>query len=108
LQFFLCYNVILMKSNIHPSYYEEAIVSCSCGNTFTTGSTKKEIHVEVCYECHPFYTGKHRYLDVEGRVESFQKKQEKAKEYQAKQSSKKNEEKKEYQPKTLKELLEAL
>jgi len=97
-----------MKANIHPNYYEEAVVMCSCGNTFTTGSTKKNIHVEVCHKCHPFYTGQHRYLDVKGRVESFQKKQEKAKKYQSKKSSKKKEEKEEYQPKTLKELLQSL
>jgi len=97
-----------MKKGIHPTYYEDAVVVCSCGNTFTAGSTKKEIHVEVCHKCHPFYTGQHRYLDVKGRVESFQKKQEKAKKYQAKKPAKKKEEKEEYQPKTLRELLEAI
>ena len=97
-----------MKANIHPNYYQETVVVCSCGNSFITGSTKKEIHVEVCYKCHPFYTGQHRYLDVKGRVESFQKKQEKAKQYQAKKPSKKEEKKEKEQPKTLKELLEAI
>jgi len=97
-----------MKTSIHPQYYEETVVTCSCGERFITGSTKKDIHVEVCYKCHPFYTGQHRYLDVKGRVESFQKKQQKAKSYQAKKINKKKEEKKENQPRTLKELLEAL
>jgi len=97
-----------MKANIHPNYYQETVVFCNCGNTFVTGSTKKEIHVEVCYKCHPFYTGQHRYLDVKGRVESFQKKQEKAKQYQAKKPNKKETKKEEQRPKTLKELLEAI
>jgi len=97
-----------MKANIHPVYYDDAKVICACGNTFTTGSTKKLIQVEVCYKCHPFYTGKHRYLDVKGRVELFQKKQEKAKEYKARITPKKKEKKEEHQPKTLRELLEAM
>jgi LSU ribosomal protein L31P len=50
-----------MKKNIHPVYYEDAKVVCACGNNFVTGSNKKLIQVEVCYKCHPFYTGQHRY-----------------------------------------------
>jgi len=49
-----------MKQGIHPTYYEDAVVICSCGNTWTTGSTKKEIHTDVCSACHPFFTGKHK------------------------------------------------
>ena len=97
-----------MKKNIHPVYYDDAKVVCACGNTFTTGSNKKVIQVEVCYKCHPFYTGQHRYLDVKGRVEMFQKKQEKAKEYLIKLTPKKKEKKEGPQPKTLRELLEAI
>ena len=62
-----------MKDKIHPEYHE-ATVKCGCGNTFTTGSTAKEIHVEICSVCHPFYTGKQKYVDAAGRIEKFQKK----------------------------------
>ncbi|MCS6993211.1 MAG: 50S ribosomal protein L31 [Anaerolineales bacterium] len=65
-----------MKQKIHPTYYENAQVVCaSCGNTWTTGSTKKSIHVEVCSRCHPFFSGEQtRILDVEGQVDRFYKK----------------------------------
>ena len=62
-----------MKAGIHPEY-TETLVTCSCGNTFTTRSTKKELHVELCNQCHPFYTGKQKLVDTGGRVERFQKK----------------------------------
>jgi large subunit ribosomal protein L31 len=62
-----------MKAKIHPKYYDKAKVSCLCGNTFTTGSTKPEIRVEVCGKCHPFYTGEQRIVDSLGRVERFKK-----------------------------------
>lgn len=64
-----------MKSDIHPSYGETQ-VTCSCGNTFTTRSTRNgsPIHADVCSQCHPFYTGKQKILDVGGRVEKFQRK----------------------------------
>ena len=62
-----------MKQGIHPDYVT-ANVRCSCGNTFTTRSTKPEIHVEICSNCHPFYTGKQKLVDTGGRVERFQKK----------------------------------
>ena len=61
-----------MKTDIHP-YYVEATVRCSCGNTFTTRSTKAELHVELCNECHPFFTGKQKLVDSGGRVERFQR-----------------------------------
>ena len=61
-----------MKTDIHPQYVE-ATVRCSCGNTFTTRSTKRELHVELCNECHPFYTGKQKLVDTGGRVERFQR-----------------------------------
>jgi large subunit ribosomal protein L31 len=59
-----------MKKDIHPKY-EEATVRCSCGNTFTTRSTKSELHIELCSQCHPFYTGKQKLVDSGGRVERF-------------------------------------
>jgi large subunit ribosomal protein L31 len=62
-----------MKEKIHPKYYEDAVVTCSCGNSFTIGSTKKELKVEVCSACHPYYTGERRMLDTTGRVERFKK-----------------------------------
>ncbi len=60
-----------MKDKIHPQYYTDAKVVCSCGNTFTTGSTSKELKVEVCSKCHPFFTGERRMMDTTGRVERF-------------------------------------
>ena len=61
-----------MKAGIHPDYYQ-ATVTCNCGNTFVTGSTKEDIHVEICSKCHPFYTGKQKILDTGGRVARFEK-----------------------------------
>lgn len=63
-----------MKTDIHPKYYTDAKVTCSCGNTFTTGSTMKEIHVEICSACHPFFTGNEKVIDAAGRVERFKAK----------------------------------
>ena len=61
-----------MKTEIHPEYVE-AHVRCTCGNEFTTRSTKSEIHVEICSNCHPFYTGRQKLVDTGGRVERFQR-----------------------------------
>ena len=61
-----------MKADIHPKY-ELATVSCSCGNTFTTRSTKGEMRVELCSECHPFYTGKQKLVDTGGRIDRFER-----------------------------------
>jgi large subunit ribosomal protein L31 len=61
-----------MKADIHPDYVV-ANVHCSCGNTFTTRSTKSELRVEICSNCHPFYTGKQKLVDTGGRVERFQR-----------------------------------
>ena len=61
-----------MKADIHPTYVE-ASVTCSCGNTFTTRSTKDSLSVELCNECHPFFTGKQKLVDSGGRVERFEK-----------------------------------
>lgn len=62
-----------MKKDIHPPYYK-CTVSCACGNTFETGSTKKSLKVEICSVCHPFFTGKQKIIDTTGRVERFNKK----------------------------------
>jgi len=62
-----------VKENIHPDY-EETTVTCACGEKFTTGSTKKNLRVEICSKCHPFFTGKQRIVDSGGRVEKFNKK----------------------------------
>ena len=62
-----------MKAEIHPEY-QLATVHCGCGNTFTTRSTKPELHVEICSACHPFYTGKQKLVDTAGRVERFRQK----------------------------------
>jgi len=63
-----------MKEGIHPVYYPDAQVICACGNTWTTGSTKKVIHTDVCSKCHPFFTGEQRIVDTEGQVDRFYKK----------------------------------
>ncbi len=60
-----------MKANIHPKWYPDAKVTCACGNTFTTGATFEELKVEVCYNCHPFYTGQMKFVDTAGRVDAF-------------------------------------
>ena len=63
-----------MKKDIHPQYHENVKVTCVCGNSFTTGSTKEELKVEICANCHPFYTGKQKLVDSTQRVEKFQAK----------------------------------
>jgi large subunit ribosomal protein L31 len=65
-----------MKENIHPKY-EETVIRCACGSEITTGSTKQSISVEICSQCHPFYTGKQKLVDSAGRIEKFRKKYEK-------------------------------
>ncbi len=67
-----------MKSDIHPKYHENVTISCSCGNSFETGSTSDSLSVEVCSACHPFYTGKQKIIDIAGRVDKFKKRQEEA------------------------------
>lgn len=98
-----------MKANIHPQFNDNITVTCSCGNSFVSGSTTgKDMHVDVCYKCHPFYSGEQRFLDVRGRVEEFKKRQEVAKTYRATVKSKKSNkanDKGDNRPKTLRELL---
>jgi large subunit ribosomal protein L31 len=62
-----------VKDKIHPKYYKDAKVICSCGNTFITGSTQKTLKVEVCSKCHPFFSGERRVVDTTGRVERFKR-----------------------------------
>ncbi|MBN1915377.1 50S ribosomal protein L31 [Candidatus Dojkabacteria bacterium] len=77
-----------MKTDVHPKYNSEVTVTCSCGNTFKTGSTVESIKVELCYNCHPFYTGKQRIVDTENLVKKFE---EKAKSAQKEKSALKKE-----------------
>lgn len=76
-----------MKPEIHPTYYQEATVVCSCGNTWTTGSTQENIRTDICYKCHPFYTGEQRIVDTEGQVDRFMKKLQAREEYIADQKA---------------------
>jgi large subunit ribosomal protein L31 len=62
-----------MKTDIHPNYFPDATVTCSCGNTFTVGATKPSLRVEICSLCHPFFTGEQRIIDTEGRVERMKR-----------------------------------
>jgi len=66
-------SILVMKKEIHPKY-QRVVVHCGCGNTFETFSTAEEIHAEICSMCHPFYTGKQKFVDTAGRIERFQKK----------------------------------
>lgn len=63
-----------MKEGIHPQYYPEALVTCVCGASWHTGSTNKELRVDICSSCHPFFTGKQKLMDTEGRIDRFRKK----------------------------------
>ena len=67
-----------MKKGIHPKYHDDAKIICYCGAELETGSTQKEMHVEICSQCHPFYTGKKKVVDTAGRVDRFKKMTEKA------------------------------
>jgi len=90
-------------------YHQDTQVTCACGNTFTTGSTLKQINVEICSDCHPFFTGKMKFIDTMGRVEKFQKQQKAAasKKYVSKkQRKKKQSDEKDDSPQTLKEMIQ--
>ncbi len=77
-----------MKKGIHPTYYPDAKVVCSCGNTWTTGSTRKEIRTEVCSKCHPFFTGQQqRLIDIEGQVDRFYKRVQASKDFEQEKKS---------------------
>jgi large subunit ribosomal protein L31 len=81
-----------MKKGIHPDFYPDATVTCACGNTWKTGSTKKEIRTEVCSKCHPFFTGEQaRLIDIEGQVDRFYKKLQARQEFIADEKRKQDE-----------------
>lgn len=98
-----------MKANIHPKWFDDALVSCACGNTFTVGSTKQTIKVEICAKCHPFFTGEMKFVDTMGRVEKFQQKQKKGQAMaailQAAKKKKKEKAAQDNRPRTLREML---
>lgn len=97
----------VMKADIHPKYYADAPVTCACGNSFSTGSTLPEIKVDICSACHPFFTGKMKFIDTLGRVEKFQARMKAA---QAKKQTQTVKKAKEFEakdrPTTLKEMIE--
>jgi len=103
---------VVMKKDIHPKLNKECVVTCACGNTFTTMSTLPSITVEICSACHPFYTGQAKFVDTEGRIEKFSKKLKVAEEKkkaateleQIKNAKKKSTE--EYKEMSLKEMLQ--
>lgn len=95
-----------MKQAIHPQYFDQAQVICVCGNKWSTGSTQEVIHVELCYNCHPFYTGEQRFVDTASRIQKFEQRSETAKKYQVVSKEKKDKERKAQEaPKTLREML---
>lgn len=95
-----------MKQAIHPKYFDKAQVICVCGNKFTTGSTLEVIHVELCYKCHPFYTGEQKFVDSASRIQKFQAKTETAKKYKVIAKEKKEKEKQKAEsPKSLRDML---
>jgi len=94
---------LIMKTEIHPIYYPKAKIRCACGATYTIGSTRESMNVEICAKCHPFYTGKDKLMDVAGRVEKFKSREAKAKAKQtAKPTDKKTKTVKKSPPKALK------
>lgn len=71
------FQFVIMKKDIHPEYHNDCKVTCACGNTFVTGSTMPEMRIELCDQCHPFYTGKQKFVDTARRVEKFQERADK-------------------------------
>jgi len=98
-----------MKTKIHPAWFPQTLVTCVCGKTFTAGSTRETLNVDICSQCHPYFTGEMRYADSEGKIESFQKKlkmaEEKAPELARKKAKKANLPQEDTSPKSLKEML---
>jgi len=62
-----------MKADIHPEFFEDAVIACACGAEYQVGSTQKESNIAICAKCHPFFTGKQKYVDTEGRVDRFRR-----------------------------------
>jgi large subunit ribosomal protein L31 len=79
-----------MKKDIHPTYYKDATIKCACGATYLVGSTEKELSVEICSSCHPFYTGKQKLVDTAGRVDKFKARMEAAEKAKASKTEKKS------------------
>lgn len=95
-----------MKANIHPTYYPQAQVVCVCGNRFTVGSTQEHISVELCYNCHPFYTGEQKFVDRRSTIKRFEDARAKAATYQATKQIKVEAKKKKMDaPKSLRDML---
>jgi len=94
-----------MKANVHPNYNPAAKVVCSCGNSFTVGSTQDSIHIELCDKCHPFYTGTQKFVDTASRIEKFQKKMAIVRPLSKK---KKDENRSDQAPMTLREMLQSV
>ncbi len=98
-----------MKANIHPTYFDDAKTICACGNIMTIGSTQQTIHVELCSNCHPFYTGSQKFVDSASRIKSFQKRQDVAAKYKVTKTQKIQEQKARSEgPKSLAEMLAGL
>lgn len=97
-----------MKTDIHPTYYPDARVVCSCGNTWTTGSTRKELRTDVCSKCHPFFTGEQRIVDSAGQVDRFMKRLDRYSQHQTEAVERKQLSKKKLEQKFLKQQLVAL
>jgi len=95
-----------MKAQIHPEYFDDCKVTCACGNTFTTGATVREIRVDVCNKCHPFFTGEMKYVDTLGRVEKFEKSRQKSKELNLQKQKVQKEKVERQRPTSLKEMLD--
>ena len=95
-----------MKAQIHPEYFDDCKVTCACGNTFTTGATVREIRVDVCSKCHPFFTGEMKYVDTLGRVEKFEKSRQKSKELNLQKQKVQKEKIERQRPTSLKEMLD--
>lgn len=95
-----------MKQGIHPQYFEDAKISCACGHTVITGATQQEIHVDVCSNCHPFFTGQMKFVDTLGNVDKFQKRQEKAKVYKSQVVKKIEERHQRVRPNSLKDMID--
>jgi large subunit ribosomal protein L31 len=103
------YNIpITMKQSIHPQYFDEALVVCACGNTFKTGSTQKEIRVQLCSKCHPFYTGQQRFVDTASLIDRFEVRRQKASSTPRKVRVVREEDIVTNEPKTLKDMLMAI
>lgn len=94
-----------MKANTHPKYYEESQVTCACGNSFKVAASKPQFFIEVCYKCHPLFTGEERMVDIKGQVEKYRSKMEFAKQYKAKHPKKEKKNKERGANKSLKDLL---